>query len=147
MASIREQIIEAVIGAVSALSAPDLAGHVPVYREDGEAVNRKDLYAIIVDWESETVQALTGRQDEAAMLLDLAAGMRSTRRNDEALDALMVAAHRALMTDRTLGGLCSDIRRRAAGRATQYGDHCTNEVRQRYEIIYRNRANEMEALT
>ncbi|MGE0289686.1 MAG: hypothetical protein AB7I42_25650 [Bradyrhizobium sp.] len=145
MSSRREQILQAVATALAEVPRPDQSGYVPVYRDPSQAQRASARYALIADWTSETVESLTSDRDECSLRLTVGVLMVDAERQDETLDQIITAAHAALMADRTLGGLCSAIYRRAASRDTQVAEQIHNEVSQGYEVVYRHKANDMEA--
>lgn len=145
MSSLREQILQAVAATLSAVPAPDQTGYVTVYRDGVLAVRRTERFALVVDWASEVAETQTSDRDECSLRLSVSALMVDTLRQDDVLDSVIVAAHAALMADRTLGGLAMAIYRRAASRDTQTAEQVTNEISQGYEIVYRHKANDMEA--
>lgn len=145
MSSLRERILQAIETALAEVPAPDQSGFIPIYRDSSQALRATARYALLADWQSETVQTLTSDRDECALRLSISALMVDTERQDAVLDQIITAAHAALMADRTLGGLASAIYRRAASRDTQVAEQIQNEVSQGYEVVYRHKANDMEA--
>ena len=149
MTSRREQIMQAAVTAVSGVTGAGLDGHIPVDRDPVAPAPRDANWLIVIEWQRETVDPLTNDECECTLQVQMSVMMRTGLLGDDeraALDTAMSAAHRALMLDRTLGGLCQDILRRAAGRNTQHADAVVNEISHGYEIVYRHSAGDLETL-
>ena len=146
MSSLREQILQAAIRAISDIAEPGASGYVAVYREADIPIARGARFALTMEWVSEQVETLLSDGDQCALRVQLSAMMISGERDDDTLDGLIVAAHKALMADRTLGGLCQAIYRRAATRGAQVAEAYINQVTHGYEIEYRHRATDLEVL-
>jgi hypothetical protein len=147
MSSLREQILQAVMETVSRITAPGLDGYVPVTRDPSLPAAASVRWQISLEWKRENVAALTWASDECTLFLSLSVFMRSAQLDDdarEALDGVMAAAHRALMADRTLGGLCQSIARIQAGRDSQQADTVVSEILHGYQIIYRHTSADLE---
>lgn len=149
MTSRREQILQAAMETLAEIMAPGVDGYIPVDRDPMLPTDRSTNVLIVVDWKKETVATLTSDREEVSMMIEMAVQMRAQNWTDQertVLDGLMSKAHKALMSDRTLGGLCQAIYRRGATRDTQVAGDVIGEITHAYEIIYRHKASDLEAI-
>lgn len=113
MSSIREQILDAVVSAVSGEGAP--AG-LTVHRERTRPIEKEQCPAILIFAEDETPEPLDGRKFKAPLTercLNITAELRvipdSGQSVDEAVDFLWVWLMQAVGADESFGGLAMGI--------------------------------------
>ncbi len=139
MASIREQIISALFSVIET-ALPDVA----LMRSPVDPLSRNLPLAIVLDWVGEEFTPLTfGHHD-----VDLSVRISVFSRADgveQSVDAHMVTVHSALMLDRSLGGLCSDIGITSSSKSRNDLDDHIVSVAHEYNVKYRIISNNITA--
>lgn len=134
MSSKRELIIQAIVAAVDAV--PGLN----VYRSRVLAMGESKLPAAVVSpATNQPVEGVVGMADNV-LEIELAIRVAGT---DAAADPFIVAAHAALMADRTLGGHAIDIAQRDSAWAFSAEGKDLCELRATYAIHYRTQTNDL----
>ena len=137
MASIREQILREIVARVSAAIAP-----VPVLRMPVIPVTREASPALLVFAEGDGVTGSANDVVDRLLTLRLVALARDELAFDTA-DQLMVDAHRTLMADHNLDGLCLGMTEVDCEWDADDADGAAVAIPVRFEIRYRTLAKDL----
>ena len=140
--SLRERILLAVLAAVR--PAADGLG-ATLHRSPTLAITREQCPALVVFPESEAIAERANdlvTRELTIRLVALARAVPPTSPETEA-DRLLTAAHRVLMADGNLGGLCLGIREQDCEWEVEDADAVAAAIPARYRITYRTLANDL----
>lgn len=137
MVSIREQILREVVARVSAAITP-----VPVLRMPVIPVTREASPALLVFAEGDGVTGSANDVVDRLLTLRLVALARDELAFDTA-DQLMVDAHRTLMVDHNLGGLCLGMTEVDCEWDADDADSAAVAIPARFEVRYRTLAKDL----
>ena len=135
MLSVRERILQ---GLLALLSPVATAHGATLARAPTVPTDRARLPALLLFPESETVRRLNDRAERelTLRLVALALGSANTA-PDIRVDALMSAAHAALMADSTLGGLALSVEETDTEWSHDDADGEAVALSSRYRLTYR----------
>lgn len=141
-ASVRERILQTVVEHVQAEAASQSA---KVYRSPTTALSREQSPALAIFPESDTIRERPNDRVEREVVIRIVALARATVSEAAELqaDRLLVAAHRALMTDVTLGGLSLGLRELDCEWDVEDADATACAIPARYEVRYRTLASDL----
>lgn len=140
--SVRERILQTVMerltDAVQPLSAV-------ARRSPTAALSREQAPALAVFPESDTIRERPNDRVERELVIRVVALARATASEAPEIqaDRLMVAAHRALMLDVTLGGLSLGLRELDCEWDVEDADATACAIPARYEVRYRTLASDL----
>jgi hypothetical protein len=140
--SIRERLLQAVAARVApAVAALGASTH----RSPTVALTREQAPALAVFPESDRIRERPNDRVERELVIRLVAITRSVPPADPATaaDALLVAAHAALFTDPTFGGLALGLRELDAEWDLEDADASACAIPTRYELRYRTFAHDL----
>ncbi|MBP9904504.1 MAG: hypothetical protein KBF66_03025 [Rhodoferax sp.] len=134
--SIRERILQAIVRVLTPL-APDQAA--TVWRTPSAAIPREQCPALVVLAESESLAERANDRVTRELTVRVTALVRVVPPlvAETQADALLCAAHAALMTDTNLGGLALGIREVESEWEVDDADGVAASVSARYQITYR----------
>lgn len=134
--SIREQLLQAVLIKLQPIAA---ANGVGLFRSPAVALQRKELPALVVFPEEETIDANKNVAVERHLTIRVVALAREidTSVGEVIADQLITAAHSALMAHRNLDGLCQAIKELGTNWDIEDADATAVELQARYRIEYR----------
>lgn len=138
MASIREQIITALITVI------DGAVALPVVRSPLEPLGRETEAVCVVEWVRENMEPLTYDRSQSQLGVRVSIFTRSPTAEQDA-DEQMVTLHRALMLDRTLGGLAMNVALSGAAKQRDDLDQILCTIGHEYRIEYRMKQGDIAA--
>lgn len=127
--SLREQLLQVVVGRLAAAIAP-----VPVHRSPTVALNREQAPAMLLFAESDEVVDRPNDRIEHQLTLRVVALVRGTETD---ADALLISAHSALMVDTTLEGLALDLTELDSEWELEDADNGAVSIITRYAVRYR----------
>jgi len=131
MASVRERLLRTLVERLASALAP-----APVLRQPATPLPREAGPALLVFVEGDAITAHANRLVDRALTVRLIALARGTDAFETA-DALIVAAHAAVLADPNLGGLALAMRELDAEWEADELDAGTVMLPARYEIRYR----------
>ena len=132
--SVRERLVRAIVARIGPAIAPT-----PLHRQPTVPLPREASPAILLFIEGDQVLAQANDRCERALTLRLVALAREGDAFDVA-DALIVAAHGALMAEPSLGGLALGVREIDCEWEFDDADAGAAALPARYEIRYRTHA-------
>lgn len=135
--SVRERLVRAVVARIGSAIAPT-----PLHRQPTVPLPREASPALLLFIEGDQVLAQANDRLDRALTLRLVALAREDDAFDVA-DALIVAAHGALMAEPSLGGLALGVREIDCEWDTEDADSQALAVPARYEIRYRTLASDL----
>ncbi|MEK8089232.1 hypothetical protein [Thermithiobacillus plumbiphilus] len=135
--SVRERLVRAVVARIGPAIAPT-----PLHRQPTVPLSREASPALLLFIEGDQVLAQANDRLDRALTLRLVALAREGDAFDVA-DALIVAAHGALMAEPSLGGLALGVREIDCEWDTEDADSQALAVPARYEIRYRTLASDL----
>jgi hypothetical protein len=140
--SIRERILLAVLAAVRP-AAEGLGA--TLHRSPTVAIGREQCPALVVFPESETLIERANDRVTRELLIRLVALSRAVppESPETHADRLLTAAHRVLLADGNLGGLCLGIREQDGEWEVEDADATAAAIPARYRITYRTLANDL----
>lgn len=140
--SIREQILQAVIGLLAPVAA---AAGAQVRRSPPTGITREQSPALLVFPESDVITQRPNDRVERQLIVRLVALARETGSDTpEAIaDRLLVAAHAALLANVNLGGLCIGIHEVDCEWDVEDADATAAAIPARYQITYRTLAADL----
>jgi hypothetical protein len=130
-ASLREQLVQAVIAGIAPAIAP-----VMLYRQPTVALSREASPALLLFLESDAVLAHANDRVDRTLTIRLVALAREDTAFDT-VDQLMVTTHAVLMSDPTIAGLALGIRELDAEWEAEDADAGAVALPARYELRYR----------
>ncbi len=142
--SIREQLLQAVLAAVrpavTALGAT-------LHRSPSVAINRDQCPALVVFPESETITERANDRVTRELSLRIVALARAVPPAvpETEADRLLTAAHAALFTDGTLGGLALGIREQECEWDVEDADAVAAAISSHYRLTYRTLAQDLSS--
>jgi hypothetical protein len=137
MFSIREQVLREVVLRLTNAVAP-----VSVLRMPVAPVTREASPALLVFAEGDGIAANANGVMDRALTLRLVAIARDDTAFDTA-DQLIVEAHRALLIDSNLGGLCLGMTQLDCEWDVEDADNTAVAIPARFEIRYRTLSNDL----
>jgi hypothetical protein len=137
MFSIREQVLREILLRLTNAVAP-----VPVLRMPVAPVTREASPVLLVFAEGDGIAANANGVMDRALTLRLVAIARDDNAFDTA-DQLIVEAHRALLFDANLGGLCLGITQLDCEWDVEDADNTAVAIPARFEIRYRTLSNDL----
>lgn len=141
MQSIREQLIQAVVTCLTPVATDQGA---TIRRQPTVPTDRAHCPALLVFPESETVRRVNERSERELTLQLVAVSFGTETEAPEPIaDRLMTAAHAALMSDVTLGGLALGIRELDCDWQQDDADMEAAAIPARYQITYRTLASDI----
>ena len=140
--SIREQILLAVLATIAPAAKSFGAG---LYRSPTVAITREQSPALVVFPESDAIAERANNRVTRELTIRMVALTRVVPPDapETQADALMTAAHAALMDNLNLGGLALGIREQGCEWDVEDADAVAAEVSARYCITYRTLANDL----
>ena len=134
--SIRERILQAIVRVLTPL-APDQAA--TVWRTPSVAITREQCPALVVFAESESLAERANDRVSRELTVRITALARAVPPMvaETLADALLCAAHAALMSDVNLGGLALGIREVESEWEVDDADGVAASTSARYQISYR----------
>jgi hypothetical protein len=143
--SIRERILQALVDKLSRI-AVDLGAS--LHRSPTVAIEREQCPALVLFPEVDQITERPNDRVVRQLTLKVVALARAvTPEPPEPLaDALLVAAHRAILADVNLGGLCLGIAELDAEYDVEDADAEACAIPQRYRITYRTMAADLSVL-
>ena len=143
--SIREQILQAVVGILAPVASLQGA---QVLRSPTTGITREQSPALLIFPESETVSPRINDRVERQLVLRMVAVARETAGTaPEAIaDALLVAAHAALFANANLGGLCLGLRELDCEWDVEDADAAAAAIPARYQVTYRTLASDISMI-
>lgn len=141
-ASVRERILQAVLQRLQA-AADSLS--VKVVRSPTAAISREQSPTLALYPESDTIRERPNDRVERELVVRVVAIARATTTDGPELqaDRLLVVAHRALMTEVTLGGLALGVRELDSEWDVEDADATACAIPARYEVRYRTLASDL----
>jgi hypothetical protein len=136
-ASLREQLVQAVVACITPAIAPAL-----LYRQPTVPLAREASPALLLFLESDAVLGHANDRVDRALTLKLVALARGDAAFDM-VDQLLVAAHAALMSETTLGALALGIRELDAEWEAEDADAGAVALPARYELRYRTTVSDL----
>ncbi len=137
MNSIREQILQATETRVRAAIAP-----IPLHRHPTVPVDREGSPAVVMIAEGDAISSYANGRVDRTLTVRCVALARGATAFDVA-DQLIVAVHRALMTDANLSGLVLAVREIDCEWESEDVDAGVVAIPARYEIRYRTHAHDL----
>ncbi len=137
MFSIREQVLREIVLRLTNVVAP-----VPVLRMPVAPVTREASPVLLVFAEGDGIAANANGVMDRALTLRLVAIARDDNAFDTA-DQLIVEAHRALLFDANLGGLCLGMTQLDCEWDVEDADNTAVAIPARFEIRYRTLSNDL----
>jgi hypothetical protein len=143
--SIRERILLAVAAAVRPAAEAFGAG---LHRSPAVAISREQCPALVVFPEIDAITERANDRVTRELTVRLVALTRAVPPAvpETAADRLLTAAHAALMTDGSLGGLALGLREVDAEWEIEDADAVAVALPARYRITYRTLANDLSTL-
>jgi len=143
--SIREQILQAVVGLLAPVASLQGA---QVLRSPTTGITREHSPALLIFPESDAVTPRINDRVERQLVLRMVAVARETVLSaPEAIaDALLVAAHAALFANLNLGGLCLGLRELECEWDVEDADAAAAAIPARYQITYRTLASDISMI-
>lgn len=141
-ASVRERILQAILqrlqGAAESLS-------VKVVRSPTAAISREQSPTLALYPESDTIRERPNDRVERELVIRVVSIARTTTTEGPEIqaDRLLVAAHRALMAEVTLGGLALGVRELDSEWDVEDADATACAIPARYEVRYRTLASDL----
>jgi hypothetical protein len=142
-ASIREQIITALVAALSAGGGGSPSG-LTVHRERTRPIETDSLPAIMVYFDDDVPKPLAGQtyrapltERQLSLALEARAAGSASLSPDEALDPVLVWAAQAIRADETFGGLASGVEEGRTVWASKEGDTLVAAAKWNVTIKYR----------
>lgn len=133
--SLREQLLQVVVTRLTAAIAP-----VPVHRSPTVALTREQAPAMVLFPDGDEVIDRPNDRVERQLVLRVVALARGLETD---ADALLVAAHSALMADTTLAGLALDLTELDSEWELEDADNGAASIATRYAIRYRTLKNDL----
>jgi hypothetical protein len=141
MQSLREQIIQAVVGRLTPVATAEGA---TIRRQPTVPTDRARLPALLVFPESESVRRLNDRTERELVLRIVALAMGTASEPPEPVaDRLLTAAHGALTADTTLGGLALGLEETDCDWLQDDADLEAAAIPARYRVTYRTLAHDL----
>lgn len=137
MTSIRERIVQAVLERVADAIAP-----VPVLRQPTVPVKREDSPALLLVIEGDTITRIANLAVDRALQLRLVAIARGSAAFAQT-DQIIVAAHAALLSEPSLGGLAVGIDETDLEWDVEDADAGAVALPVRFEIRYRTAIHDL----
>jgi hypothetical protein len=143
--SIREQILQAVVGLLAPVASLQGA---QILRSPTTGITREQSPALLIFPESDAVSPRINDRVERQLVLRMVAVARETVGSaPEAIaDALLVAAHSALFANANLGGLCLGLRELECEWDVEDADATAAAIPARYQITYRTLASDISII-
>jgi len=140
--SIREQILQAVVGALTPVAAAQGA---TIWRTPSVAITRAQCPALVVFAESETLGPRANDRITRELTVRVVAMARAVPPliAQTLADALLCAAHTALMADANLGGLALSVSELDCEWEVDDADGVAASTSARYQITYRTLLNDI----
>ncbi|MBI5923867.1 MAG: hypothetical protein HY847_19740 [Betaproteobacteria bacterium] len=140
--SIREQVLQAVMGILMPIATAEGA---QVFRSPPTGITREQSPALLLFPESDGVTHRPNGLVERSLVIRLVALARETGNEspETIADHLLVAAHAALFSHTTLGGLCLGIKELECEWDIEDADATAAAIPARYQITYRTLANDI----
>jgi hypothetical protein len=140
--SIREQILQALVDKLSRIASDHSA---TVHRSPTVAIERERCPALVLFPETDQITERPNDRVVRQLTIRLVALARAIPPNtpEPEADALLVAAHAALLSDVNLGGLCFGISEIDAEYDVEDADAEACAIPQRYRIQYRTLAADL----
>jgi len=134
--SIREQILQAVIGLLTPVAA---AAGALVRRSPPTGITREQSPALLVFPESDVIAQRPNDRVERQLVLRVVALARETggEAPEMIADRLLVATHAVLFSNANFGGLCLDIKELDCEWDVEDADATAAAIPARYQITYR----------
>lgn len=134
--SIRERILQAIVGAINPVATDQAA---TVWRTPSVAITREQCPALVVFAESESLAERANDRVTRELTVRITALARAVPPMvaETLADALLCAAHAALMSDVNLGGLALGIREVESEWEVDDADGVAASTSARYQISYR----------
>lgn len=138
MTSRREAIVREVLARCRAAIAP-----IAVVRDPGVGLTRDQVPALVLTIEADAPLGRHNDRIERALAVRLTALVRSMGDGHAEADALICAAHAALFTDVSLGGLALDITELEADYQLEDADLDAIAIPALYRITYRTLVSDL----
>jgi len=140
--SVRERILQTVMSTLVPVAAAQSAS---IFRSPPTGITREQSPALLLFPESDGVTHRPNNLVERNLVIRLVALARETGNEPpEAIaDHLLVAAHAALFSHTTLGGLCLGIKELECEWDIEDADATAAAIPARYQITYRTLANDI----
>lgn len=138
MASIRERIVREILARAAAAVTP-----VAVLRQPTAAIPREACPVLVLTVESDAPVKIANDRAERELAVRLTALSRSGADPWDEADRIVCAAHAALMTDTTLGGLALRIQEMDADWLAEDADLEAVAIPAAYRITYRSVASDL----
>lgn len=140
--SLREQILQAVIGVLAPVAAAQSA---IILRSPTTGIPREQSPALLVFPESDTITQRPNDRVERQLVVRVVALAREAGSDAPELiaDRLLVAVHAALFANTNLGGLCMGISELDCEWDVEDADALAAAVPARYQITYRTLGHDL----
>lgn len=134
--SIREQILQAIVAVLTPVATDQSA---TVWRTPSVAITREQCPALVVFPESESLGDRANDRVTRELIVRITALARAVPPDlaETQTDALLCAAHAALMSDVNLGGLALGVREVESEWEVDDADGVAASTSARYQITYR----------
>jgi hypothetical protein len=143
--SIRERILQALVDKLARVAIDPAA---TVHRSPTVAIEREQCPALVLFPEADQITERPNDRVVRQLTIKVVALARAVAPEmpEPLADALLVAAHRAILADVNLGGLCLGIAEMDAEYDVEDADAEACAIPQRYRITYRTMAADLSVL-